>query len=141
MIGNLRRGVGGGSSRVHLLLLAISVLGFAKCSKLNPKRDTSEEVVVKVGEDVCVDNCTSMLMRLQVKFWQCLFYPQNPFSLKDKKKLCYLKEISLPHFCVVSFIKLSADILLQIIVFCGRKASNDLNGDEKYLSLFSLSVS
>ena len=98
MIGNLRRGVGGWSSRVHLLLLAISVLGFAKCSKLNPKRDTSEEVVVKVGEDVCVDNCTSMLMRLQVKFWQCLFYPQNPFSLKDKKKLCYLKKTSLPFF-------------------------------------------
>ena len=104
MIGNLRRGEGvvGWSSRVHLLLLAISVLGFAKCSKLHPKRDTSEEVVVKVGEDVCVDNCTSMLTRLQVKFWQCLFYPQNPISLKDN--FFYLKEISLPHFCVVSFI-------------------------------------
>ena len=78
MIGNLRRGTGvdGWSNRIHLLLLAISVLGFAK---LNPKRDTSEEVVVKVGEDVCVDNCTSMLMRLQVKFWQCLFIPRIPF--------------------------------------------------------------
>ena len=99
MIGNLRRvaGVGGWSSRVHLLLLAISVLGFAKCSKLNPKRDTSEEVVVKVGEDVCVDNCTSMLMRLQVKFWQCLFYPQNPISLKDKKTFV----ISKKYHCLI----------------------------------------
>ena len=96
MIGNLRRGVGGGSNRVFLLLLAISVLGFAKCSKLNPKRDTSEEVVVKVGEDVCVDNCTSMLMRLQVKFWQCLFYPQNPISLKDKKLLLSQRNIIAP---------------------------------------------
>ena len=102
MIGNLRKGVGGWSSRVHLLLLAISVLGFAKCSKLNPKRDTSEEVVVKVGEDVCVDNCTSMLLRLQVKFWQCLFYPQNPISFK-RNFFCYFKEISLHCLIFVFF--------------------------------------
>ena len=102
MIGNLRRGVGGGSNRVFLLLLAISVLGFAKCSKLNPKRDTLEEVVVKVGEDVCVDNCTSMLMRLQVKFWQCLFYPKNPISLKGNF-FCYPKEISLHCLIFVLF--------------------------------------
>ena len=115
MIGNLRRGggVGGGSSRVHLLLLAISVLGFAKCSKLNPKRDTSEEVVVKVGEDVCVDNCTSMLMRLQVKFWQCLFYPQNPFSLKDKKTLLSQRNIIASFLCCFIH-KIGSRTLLQI---------------------------
>ena len=117
MIGNLRRGVGGWSSRVHLLLLAISVLGFAKCSKLDPKRDTSEEVVVKVGEDVCVDNCTSMLMRLQVKFWQCLFYPQNPISLKGN-----LFVISKKYHCIASFLcsfihKIVRKTLLQIIVY------------------------
>ena len=69
MAARLGTGVGGGGFNwLHLLLMASTVLSFARCSKLNPKRDNSEEmVVVRVDEDVCVDNCTAMLMRLQVR--------------------------------------------------------------------------
>ena len=58
---------GGGLNWLQLLLMASTVLGLARCSKLNPKRDNSEVVVVRVDEDVCVDNCTAMLIRLQVE--------------------------------------------------------------------------
>ena len=51
---------------LHLLLMASLVLGLVRCSKLNPNRDSSEVVVVRVDENVCVDNCTAMLIRLQV---------------------------------------------------------------------------
>ena len=61
---------GGGLNWLHLLLMTSIVLGLTKCSKLNPKRDNSEEeeevVVVRVDEDVCADNCTATLVRLQV---------------------------------------------------------------------------
>ena len=55
-----------GLNWLHLLLMASLVLGLVRCSKLNPNRDSSEVVVVRVDENVCVDNCTAMLIRLQV---------------------------------------------------------------------------
>ena len=55
-----------GLNWLHLLLMASAVLGLVRCSKLNPNRDSSEVVLVRVDEDVCVDNCTAMLIRLQV---------------------------------------------------------------------------
>ena len=55
-----------GLNWLHLLLMASLVLGLVRCSKLNPNRDSSEVVLVRVDEDVCVDNCTAMLIRLQV---------------------------------------------------------------------------
>ena len=69
MTARLRTGMGGGGLNwLQLLLMASTVLGLARCSKLNPKRDNSEVVVVvRVDEDVCVDNCTAMLIRLQVE--------------------------------------------------------------------------
>ena len=67
MAARLGTGTGGGRLNwLHLLLMASSVLGLARCSKLNPKRDNSEVVVVRVDEDVCADNCTATLVRLQV---------------------------------------------------------------------------
>ena len=69
MAARLRTGMGGGGFNWLHLFLASTVLGLARCSKLNPKRDNSEVVVVvRVDEDVCVDNCTAMLIRLQVEF-------------------------------------------------------------------------
>ena len=63
-----RLGTGtGGLNWLHLLLMASTVLSLARCSKLNPTRDNSEVVVVKVNEDVCADNCTATLIRLQVR--------------------------------------------------------------------------
>ena len=56
-----------GLNWLHLLLMASAVLlSLVRCSKLNPNRDSSEVVLVRVDEDVCVDNCTAMLIRLQV---------------------------------------------------------------------------
>ena len=82
----LRTGMGlrGGLSWLQLLLMASTVFGFARCSKLNPKkRDNSEEVdmvVVRVDEDVCVDNCTAMLIRLQVE----LLWPFSKTYLRQR---------------------------------------------------------
>ena len=68
MAARLGTGTGGGRLHwLHLLLMASTVLGLARCSTLNPKRDNSEVVVVRVDEDVCADNCTATLVRLQVR--------------------------------------------------------------------------
>ena len=73
MAARLGTGTGGGRLNwLHLLLMASTVLGLARCSKLNPKRDNSEVVVVRVDEDVCADNCTATLVRLQVRHQECL---------------------------------------------------------------------
>ena len=85
MAARLRTGMGGGGlSWLQLLLMTSTVLGLARCSK----RDKSEVVVVvRVDEDVCVDNCTAMLIRLQVE----LLWPFKKQTFFDFFKLFLAK--------------------------------------------------